>query len=96
MCSIPISQEVPEYRRTRTISADERALQRLAADNGMMLWSLTPLLAHSGKPIGRLYYTEGHWTAAAHAMVAHYLSRLIQSGLGRRGLLPGQGRGVGP
>jgi hypothetical protein len=96
ICYIPISQEVLDYRRTRTISPDERAIQRLAADNGMMLWSLTPLLAHSGQPVGRLYYKEGHWTAAAHAMVAHYLSRLIQSGLGRRGLLPRQGRGVGP
>ena len=84
MCYIPISQEVLEYRRTRTISADERAIQRLAADNGMMLWSLTPLLAHSGQPIERLYYKEGHWTAAAHAMAARYLSRLIQSGLSRR------------
>jgi hypothetical protein len=84
MCYIPISQEVLEYRRTSTISADERAIQRLAADNGITLWSLTPLLAHSGQPIDRLYYQEGHWTAAAHAMAAHDLSRLIQSGLGRR------------
>jgi hypothetical protein len=83
MCYIPISQEVLEYRRTRTISADERAIQRLAADNGMMLWSLTPLLAHSGRSIERLYHKEGHWTAAAHAMAARYLSRLIQSGLSR-------------
>jgi len=84
MCYIPISQEVLEYRRTRTISADERAIQRLAADSGMMLWSLTPLLAHSGQSIERLYYPEGHWTAAAHAIAARYLSRLIQSGLVRR------------
>ena len=96
MCYIPISQEVLAYRQIRVTSPDERAIQRIAADNGMMLWSLTPLLAHSGQPIERLYYKEGHWTAAAHAMVAHYLSRLIQSGLGRRGLLPRQGRGVGP
>jgi len=26
MCYIPISQEVLEYRRTRTISTDERAI----------------------------------------------------------------------
>jgi hypothetical protein len=84
MCSIPISQEVPEYRRTRTISDDEWAIQHLAADNGMMLRSLTPLLAHSGQLIERLYYQEGHWTAAAHAMAARYLSRFIQSGLSRR------------
>jgi hypothetical protein len=84
MCYIPISQEVLDYRRTRTISPDERAIQRLAADNGIMLWSLTPLLAHSGQSIARLYYKEGHWTAAAHAMAARSLSRLIQSGLGRR------------
>jgi len=84
MCYIPISQEVLEYRRTRTVSPDERAIQRLAADNGMMLWSLTPLLAHSGQSIERLYYKEGHWTAAAHAMAGRYLSRLIQSGLVQR------------
>lgn len=81
MFYIPISQEVQEYRQTRTISPDERAIQRIAADNGMMLWSLTPLLAHSGQPIERLYYSEGHWTAAAHAMAARYMSRLIQSQL---------------
>ena len=81
---IPISQEVLEYRQTRTTSADERAIQRVAADSGMVLWSLTPLLAHSGLPIDRLYYKEGHWTAAAHEIAAHYLSRLIQSGLGQR------------
>jgi hypothetical protein len=84
ICYIPMSQEVLDYRRTRTISADERAIQRLAADNGMTLWSLTPLLAHSGQSIQRLYYQEGHWTAAAHAMAAQSLSRLIQSGLGQR------------
>jgi hypothetical protein len=84
MFYIPISQEVGEYRQTRTTSADERACVRIAADNGMTLWSLTPLLAHSGQPIERLYYEEGHWTAAAHEIVAHYLSRLIQSGLVRR------------
>jgi hypothetical protein len=83
MFYIPISQEVLEYRQTRTTSADERAIQRLAAENGLTLWSLTPLLAHSGQPIERLYYQEGHWTAAAHEIAAHYLSRLIQSGLGR-------------
>ena len=68
MFYIPISQEVLEYRQTRTISADERAIQRIAADNGMTLWSLTPLLAHSGQPIDRLYLQEGHWTAATHAI----------------------------
>ena len=84
MFYIPISQEVLEYRQTRTTSPDERAIQRIAADNGMLLWSLTPLLAHSGQPIDRLYYQEGHWTAAAHAIAAHYLSRLIQSELMQR------------
>jgi hypothetical protein len=81
ICYIPISQEVAEYRQTRAISPDEQAMQRIAADNGMLLWSLTPLLAHSGQPLERLYYSEGHWTAAAHATAARYLSRLIQSQL---------------
>jgi hypothetical protein len=78
MFYVPISQEVRQYRQSRTISSDERAIQRIAADNGMVLWSLTPLLAHSGQPIDRLYYKEGHWTAAAHALAASYMSRLIQ------------------
>jgi hypothetical protein len=89
MFYIPISQEVLEYRQTRNISHDERAVQRLAADNGIMLWSLTPLLAHSGQPMDRLYYKEGHWTATAHELAGRHLSRLIQSGLvGRRQLMP--------
>ncbi|MCK9378445.1 MAG: GDSL-type esterase/lipase family protein, partial [Syntrophobacterales bacterium] len=83
MFYIPVAPEVLEYRQKRTISADERAMQRLAAGNGLVLWSLTPLLAHSGQSIDRLYYPEGHWTAAAHAIAARYLSRLIQSGLVR-------------
>jgi len=81
MFYIPVSQEVLEYRQTRTTSPDERAIQHIAAENGMMLWSLTPLLAHSGQPIDRLYYKEGHWTAAAHAMAAGFMSRLIQGRL---------------
>lgn len=84
MFYVPISQEVLAYRQTRVMSPDERAIQHIAAENGMMLWSLTPLLAHSGQPIERLYYQEGHWTAAAHEIAARYLSRLIQSRLVRR------------
>jgi hypothetical protein len=85
MFYIPISQEVQEYRQSRTISADERAVQRLAADNGIKLWSLTPLLAHSGQPMDRLYYKEGHWTAAAHELAARDMSRRIERELaGRR------------
>jgi len=64
-----------------------------AAENGMMLWSLTPLLAHSGQPIDRLYYyQEGHWTAAAHEMAAHFMSRLIQSRLLERRQLMNKSR----
>jgi hypothetical protein len=81
---IPIAPEVVEYRRTHTISADERVILRIAANSGLPLWSLTPLLALSGQPIDRLYYKEGHWTAAAHALVARYLSRQIQTLLWRR------------
>jgi hypothetical protein len=84
MFYIPISPEVSEYRKNRTLSGDELAIQRIAADNGVVLWSLTPLLAHSGQSLDRLYYPEGHWTAAAHALAAHYLTRLIQSGLVQR------------
>jgi lysophospholipase L1-like esterase len=84
MFYIPIAQEVRDYRRTHTISADERVMLKVAADNGMPLWSLTPLLALSGQPIDRLYYSEGHWTAAAHALAARYLSRQIENRLRRR------------
>jgi hypothetical protein len=82
MFYIPISQEVIDYRRTQALSTDELALQRLAADNHIMLWSLTPLLAHSGQPIDRLYYKEGHWTAAAHELAARFMSREIDNRLG--------------
>jgi hypothetical protein len=84
MFYIPFSPEVLEYRKNHTLSGDELAIQRIAAENGLVLWSLTPLLAHSGQPIDRLYYQEGHWTAATHAMAARYLTRLIQSGLASR------------
>jgi hypothetical protein len=81
MFYIPASQEVREYQESRTISADEQACVRIAADNGITLWSLTPLLARSGPPIENLYYKEGHWTAAAHKLAARYMCRLIASRL---------------
>jgi hypothetical protein len=84
MFYIPIAPEVQDYRRTHTISADERVILRIAANNGIPLLSLTPLLALSGQPIDRLYYQEGHWTAAAHALAARYLSRQIENRLWRR------------
>jgi lysophospholipase L1-like esterase len=84
ICYIPIAQEVLDYHRTHTISADERAVLQIAAENGLPLWSLTPLLALSGQPIDRLYYQEGHWTAAGHELAARYLSRQIENQLWRR------------
>ncbi len=85
MFYIPVCQEVREYQKSRTFSADEHACVRIAADNGITLWSLTPLLALSGQTIDHLYYKEGHWTAAAHEMAARYMSRCIDSRLlGRR------------
>jgi hypothetical protein len=81
---IPDAREVTGYRRTMALSADELAVRRLAADNGIGLWSLTPLLAHSGQTIEGLYYREGHWTAAAHELAARHLSRLVQESLARR------------
>jgi len=77
MFYIPVSMEVSQYQKSRTISADERACVRIAADNGITLWSLTPLLALSGQTIDHLYYEEGHWTAAAHEMAARFMSRCI-------------------
>jgi hypothetical protein len=90
MFYIPIAQEVREYQENRTISADEQACVRIAADNGITLWSLTPLLALSGQTIVNLYYKEGHWTAAAHEMAARYMSRCIARRLteGRQAVRP--------
>jgi hypothetical protein len=81
VCYIPLDQEVLEFREHRTISPDELAIQQIVEENGGRLWSLTPLLARSGQPIDRLYYKEGHWTAAAHKLVAQYLSRQIDNQL---------------
>ncbi len=90
MFYIPIAQEVREYQESRIISADEQACVRIAADNGIMLWSLTPLLALSGQAIENLYYKEGHWTAAAHEMAARYMCRCIARRLTERR------QGIGP
>jgi hypothetical protein len=84
MFYIPVSQEVRDYQKSRTISADEQACARIAADNGITLWSLTPLLALSGQTIENLYYEEGHWTAAAHKLAGSSMSRLIASRLAER------------
>lgn len=84
MFYIPVSQEVEEYQKSRTISADERACVRIAADNGIVLWSLTPLLALSGQSIQHLYYQEGHWTAATHELASRYMSRYIMTRLMER------------
>ncbi|MCK9374917.1 MAG: GDSL-type esterase/lipase family protein [Syntrophobacterales bacterium] len=81
ICYIPCSQEVSQYRRTRVISPDETAMQGIAMSAGGAFWSLTPLLALSGQSIDHLYYQEGHWTAAAHALAAEYLSRIISNRL---------------
>ncbi len=83
ICYIPASQEVSQYRQTRGISPDEAAMQGIAMSAGGAFWSLTPLLALSGQSIDHLYYQEGHWTAAAHAMAAEYLSRIIANRLTR-------------
>lgn len=78
---IPVAQEVLDYRHDQTLSADEQLFREIATENGLRLWSLTPLLARSGQPVGRLYFKEGHWTAVAHALAAHYMSPLIKSRL---------------
>jgi hypothetical protein len=80
MFYIPMTQEVNQYRRRHPAFPDEQARQRLAAAQGLKLWSLTPLLALSGQPTDRLYHKEGHWTAAAHSMAARYMSWIIAAG----------------
>ena len=83
----PISQEVCEYQKGRTVPADGRARVRIAPDNGMRLWSLTTLLALLGQLIQHLYYKEGHRTAAAHKIAACCMGRLIADRLTERGQL---------
>jgi hypothetical protein len=89
---IPSSEEVRDYQQKSAISPDERALQRLAADAGITLWSLTPLLAPPGQSISHFYYPEGHWTAAAHELAARSLSRPIHKRLAERRQPPASSR----
>lgn len=81
MFYIPVAQEVRDYQQNQTLSVDEQLFQQSAVESGLRLWSLTPLLARSGQPIKQLYFKEGHWTAVAHALAAHYMSPLIKSRL---------------
>jgi hypothetical protein len=67
---ISIAPEVFNYRRTHAASPDEPARPRRAGAPGLKLWSLTPLLALTGQLTDRLFYLKGHWTAAAHPLVA--------------------------
>ena len=72
-CYVPISNEVEAYRRTKEISPDEAAIKAIIEARGGALFSLTPVLAARPESIRDLYYTEGHWTRRAHALVGEYL-----------------------
>jgi|WetSurMetagenome_2_1015567.scaffolds.fasta_scaffold57197_2 hypothetical protein len=58
MFYIPVYEEVRKYQESRSISADEQACVRIAADNDITLWPLTPLLALSGQSIENLNYKK--------------------------------------
>jgi hypothetical protein len=72
-CYVPISNEVEAYRRTKEISPDEAAIKAIIEARGGTLFSLTPVLAADPGSIRDLYFTEGHWTRQAHALVGESL-----------------------
>jgi lysophospholipase L1-like esterase len=75
---IPMSVEVDAYKKNSKISNDEKAIQQLAQKYGERLFSLTPVFAASPEPLDQLYFlSDGHWTAAGHALAARYLSEQI-------------------
>ncbi len=87
-CYVPISHEVEAYRRTQEISPDEAAIKAIIEARGGALFSLTAILAARPESIRDLYYTEGHWTRQAHALVGEslgsYLTALCRDKLAGR------------
>ncbi len=75
---IPNGEEVQSFRKKHVTSKDEQALKELVSTQGEAMFSLTPVLAASGESLQRLYYQEGHWTPAAHALVAKDLGDRLQ------------------
>jgi hypothetical protein len=83
-----MAEDVKSYREKQEISPAEQAVKEIIASRGARLLSLTPVLAASGEPLGKLYYPEGHWTPRAHALAGEYLGNylfnLLQGEAGRQ------------
>jgi lysophospholipase L1-like esterase len=81
---LPSADEVAQYRQTGSASKDETTLRHLAGP--VQVFSLTPVLAASGAPLGQLYYDEsrrgrpnGHWTRLAHKIAGEYLTGVAKA-----------------
>jgi hypothetical protein len=75
---LPSRAEVQHCRETGAQGNDEQALREIAGNLGETVLSLTPLLADSGESLDRLYYAEGHWTAAAHRLAGRFVAGQIR------------------
>jgi lysophospholipase L1-like esterase len=75
---VPDARDSWLARQGRPPSPDETAIQEIAAGLGLRFLSLTPFLAASPEPLERLYFEEGHWTPAAHAIVARVLAEAMR------------------
>jgi hypothetical protein len=75
---VPDARDCWQARHGRPPSPDEAAFQEITMDLGLRSFTLTPALAASPEPLERLYFTEGHWTTAAHAVAARALLAAMQ------------------
>jgi hypothetical protein len=71
---VPTEGEVERYRRGEPATEPEAFL---AGVGGTSFHSFTPVLAGSPVSAGELYFTERHWTSAAHRIVAGHLANLL-------------------
>jgi len=87
---LPDARDCWLARKGRPLSPDEAAFREIAAGLGLRSFSLTPALAASPEPLERLYFGEGHWTAAAHGLAARVMQEEVGGADLQRGF-PGAG-----
>jgi lysophospholipase L1-like esterase len=92
----PSPDEVQIYRGAGKVAKSEATLRDLLRPAGIEPISLTPVLAGSPAPLGRLYYDEanvgrpsGHWTPEGHVLVEETIRHHVRARLEQRKL---QGR----